>query len=138
MAPEEAVRACRAMAARSYATGGWSVGAVGTVAGWLARTRPPGTRIAAVFPDGPQRYFDTVYNDEFCAGARTGGRRSAACTTPERSSGLTRCAVERWTRCRTVLDPRGPRVRGDAQLMRILERYRSPSTGRSSCCCSTS
>ncbi|MYS08728.1 pyridoxal-5'-phosphate-dependent protein subunit beta, partial [Streptomyces sp. SID6041] len=32
-----------------------------------ARTRPRGTRIAAVFPDGPQRYFDTVFNDEFCA-----------------------------------------------------------------------
>ena len=24
------------------------------------------TTIAAIFPDGPQRYFDTVYNDDYC------------------------------------------------------------------------
>ncbi|WP_405855852.1 PLP-dependent cysteine synthase family protein [Streptomyces sp. NBC_00090] len=65
--PAEAVRAARRLASRQFATGGWSVGAVALVAGWLARTRPRGTRIAAVFPDGPQRYFDTVFNDEFCA-----------------------------------------------------------------------
>ncbi|MFB7542970.1 PLP-dependent cysteine synthase family protein [Streptomyces zaomyceticus] len=65
--PAEAVRAARRLASRHFATGGWSVGAVALVAGWLARTRPRGTRIAAVFPDGPQRYFDTVFNDEFCA-----------------------------------------------------------------------
>ncbi|MFI6419088.1 PLP-dependent cysteine synthase family protein [Streptomyces sp. NPDC050842] len=67
VAPAEAVRAARRLASRQFATGGWSVGAVALVAGWLARTRPRGTRIAAVFPDGPQRYFDTVFNDEFCA-----------------------------------------------------------------------
>ncbi|MFF7179698.1 pyridoxal-phosphate dependent enzyme [Streptomyces sp. NPDC008121] len=65
--PEDAVRAARRLAARQFATGGWSVGAVALVAGWLARTRPRGTRIAAVFPDGPQRYFDSVFSDEFCA-----------------------------------------------------------------------
>ncbi|MEV0090715.1 PLP-dependent cysteine synthase family protein [Streptomyces sp. NPDC050738] len=65
--PAEAVRCARRLAARQFATGGWSVGAVALVAGWLARTRPPGTRIVAVFPDGPQRYFDTVFSDEFCA-----------------------------------------------------------------------
>ncbi len=32
-----------AMALSSYAGGGWSVGAVGTVAGWLARTREEAT-----------------------------------------------------------------------------------------------
>ncbi|MET9348075.1 PLP-dependent cysteine synthase family protein [Streptomyces termitum] len=68
VAPAEAVRSARRLAARQFATGGWSVGAVALVAGWLARTRPRGTRIAAVFPDGPQRYFDTVFNDEYCAG----------------------------------------------------------------------
>lgn len=65
--PAEAVRSARRLAARQFATGGWSVGAVALVAGWLARTRPRGTRIVAVFPDGPQRYFDTVFSDEFCA-----------------------------------------------------------------------
>ena len=67
VAPAEAVRSARRLAARQYATGGWSVGAVALVAAWLARTRPRGTRIAAVFPDGPQRYFDTVFNDAYCA-----------------------------------------------------------------------
>ncbi|MER5885993.1 PLP-dependent cysteine synthase family protein [Streptomyces sp. NPDC001941] len=67
VAPAEAVRSARRLASRQFATGGWSVGAVALVAGWLARTRPPGTRIAAVFPDGPQRYFDTVFNDAYCA-----------------------------------------------------------------------
>jgi cysteine synthase A len=35
-------------------------------ASWLAATHPPGTRIAAVFPDGPHRYLETVYSDAFC------------------------------------------------------------------------
>ncbi|WP_372350324.1 PLP-dependent cysteine synthase family protein [Streptomyces sp. KL116D] len=65
--PAEAVRSARRLAGRQFATGGWSVGAVALVADWLARTRPAGTRIVAVFPDGPQRYFDTVFNDEYCA-----------------------------------------------------------------------
>ena len=39
--PPEAVWACRRLAAlRSYATGGWSIGAVALVAAWLARTLP--------------------------------------------------------------------------------------------------
>ena len=32
-----------------------------------ARVAAPSTRIAAVFPDGPHRYFDTIYNDAYCA-----------------------------------------------------------------------
>ncbi len=68
VAPAEAVWACRTLAATQYATGGWSVGAVALVSGWLARTRSADTRIAAVFPpDGPPaRYYGTIYNDEYC------------------------------------------------------------------------
>ncbi|EJG3550556.1 pyridoxal-phosphate dependent enzyme, partial [Listeria monocytogenes] len=62
VAPAEAVWAARTLAASNFASGGWSVGAVALVAGWAARTLPHDTRIAAVFPDGPQRYFDTIYN----------------------------------------------------------------------------
>ncbi|MFC5136748.1 PLP-dependent cysteine synthase family protein [Actinomycetospora rhizophila] len=104
VAAQEAVPACRAMAIHSYASGGWSVGAVGTVAGWLARTRPHGTRIAAVFPDGPERYFDTVYNDEFCEahGLAVGDPPLHDPMEIERPDEV---LVERWTRCRTVLDP---------------------------------
>ncbi|WP_225520577.1 PLP-dependent cysteine synthase family protein [Mycobacterium avium] len=66
IAPHEAVWAARTLAASQFASGGWSVGAVALVAGWAARTYPKDTRIAAVFPDGPQRYFDTIYNDDYC------------------------------------------------------------------------
>lgn len=103
VAPDEAVWACRALARSSYATGGWSVGAVSIVAGWVARTGPAGCRVVAVFPDGPQRYFDTVYNDEFCRqhGLLTG--RPA-----EHPDLLARCddrGVTRWTRCTAVTRP---------------------------------
>ncbi len=66
VAPAEAVWAARSLAATHHASGGWSVGAVALVAGWAARTMAADTTIAAVFPDGPQRYFDTIYNDDYC------------------------------------------------------------------------
>ncbi|MEO3803445.1 PLP-dependent cysteine synthase family protein [Nonomuraea sp. B1E8] len=67
VAPQEAVWTSRTLAQTHYATGGWSVGAVTVVAAWHARTQPPGTRIAAVFPDGPARYYTTVFDDAYCA-----------------------------------------------------------------------
>ncbi|MDO3634993.1 PLP-dependent cysteine synthase family protein [Mycolicibacterium arseniciresistens] len=103
VAPAEAVWACRTLASTHYASGGWSVGAVALVAGWAARTLAPDTTIAAVFPDGPQRYFDTVYNDDYC---RTHGlldgtpRAEPAVISDPRSH-----VVSRWTRCTTVVDP---------------------------------
>jgi S-sulfo-L-cysteine synthase (3-phospho-L-serine-dependent) len=66
VAPHEAVWACRTLAATHYTSGGWSVGAVTVVASWIARTSPPGCRIAAVFPDGPARYYTTIYDDAYC------------------------------------------------------------------------
>lgn len=103
---DEAVSACRAMASGSYSSGGWSVGAVGTVAGWLARTRPPGIRIAAIFPDGPQRYFDTVYNDDFCqAKGITVGEPPLH--DPDEIERPDSAEVRRWTRCTAVLRPTG-------------------------------
>ncbi|WP_304528773.1 PLP-dependent cysteine synthase family protein [Pseudonocardia sp. MH-G8] len=104
VAPAEAVWACRALAASSYTSGGWSVGAVGLVAGWAARTLPPGTRIVAIFPDGPQRYFDTVYNDDYCRTHGLLGVRPAR--EPDLLVHPAHRNVERWTRCASVLDPR--------------------------------
>jgi cysteine synthase len=104
VAPAEAVWACRALAASSYTSGGWSVGAVGLVAGWVARTQAPGTRVAAVFPDGPQRYFDTVYNDDYCRAHGLLGLRPAR--EPDPLEHPAHREVERWTRCTTVVDPR--------------------------------
>ncbi|MEW1548792.1 PLP-dependent cysteine synthase family protein [Streptomyces tsukubensis] len=100
--PAEAVWACRTLAASHYATGGWSVGAVALVAGWLARTLSPHTRIAAVFPDGPQRYLGTVYDDDYCAAnGLLDGPPAAEPDVVARPDE----PVTRWTRCGTVVDP---------------------------------
>jgi S-sulfo-L-cysteine synthase (3-phospho-L-serine-dependent) len=103
VAPAEAVWACHALAATHYTSGGWSVGAVALVAGWAARTYARGTRIAAVFPDGSRRYFDTIYNDAYCRHhgllVATPPREPDHITTP------TETVVQRWTRCTTVVDP---------------------------------
>ncbi|MFD4406812.1 PLP-dependent cysteine synthase family protein [Nocardia sp. NPDC058499] len=103
VAPAEAVWACRALAGTHYATGGWSVGAVALVAGWVARTRPAGTRIAAVFPDGPQRYFDTVYNDDYCR--EHGLLDTDPPIEPDVIAHPGQRVVHSWTRCTTVVDP---------------------------------
>ncbi|MFC9427852.1 PLP-dependent cysteine synthase family protein [Streptomyces sp. NPDC056987] len=103
VAPHEAVRTCRELASSHYATGGWSVGAVALVAGWLARTLPADTRIAAVFPDGPQRYLETVYDDEYCA--LNGLLDVAPADEPDTVSRPDEKEVTRWTRCTRVVDP---------------------------------
>lgn len=103
VAPAEAVWAARNMAATHFASGGWSVGAVALVAGWAARTLSPDATIAAVFPDGPQRYFDTVYNDEYCADRGILGGRPA--TDPDYIASPADAVVSRWTRTTTVVNP---------------------------------
>ncbi|MFE0133059.1 PLP-dependent cysteine synthase family protein [Streptomyces sp. NPDC059037] len=103
VAPAESVWACRQLAASHYATGGWSVGAVALVAGWLARTLPKDTRIVAVFPDGPQRYLETVYDDQYCAEKGLSGVVPAP--EPEVVGRPDEKEVNRWTRCTDVVDP---------------------------------
>nr|BFE31055.1 S-sulfocysteine synthase CysK2 [Actinomadura rugatobispora] len=117
VAPGEAVWACRRLAERHYATGGWSVGAVALVASWLSRTLPPDTRIAAVFPDGPYRYFDTVYSDDYCVQHGILGVRPDE--QPDEIDRPDDREVERWTRCRTISaaaisDPRKGRAPQEA------------------------
>ncbi|WP_406447950.1 PLP-dependent cysteine synthase family protein [Streptomyces sp. NBC_00876] len=103
VAPAEAVWACRALARRHYASGGWSVGAVALVAGWAARTWPAGSRIAAVFPDGPHRYLDTIYNDGWCRGHHL--LDGPVPREPDEITDPGERAVVSWTRCTTVTDP---------------------------------
>lgn len=103
VAPPEAVWACRSLAATHYASGGWSVGAVALVAGWAARNLPADTTIAAVFPDGPQRYFDTIYNDAYCNEHELLGGQPP--TEPDEIASPLDAVVTRWTRSTTVIDP---------------------------------
>ncbi|MFD9872625.1 PLP-dependent cysteine synthase family protein [Streptomyces niveus] len=112
VAPSEAVWTCRQLAASHYATGGWSVGAVALVAGWVARTGSPDRRIAAVFPDGPQRYLGTVYDDDYCAAH--GLLDSAPAAEPEVVRRPDEKEVSRWTRCAEVVDPLAPGRTSDA------------------------
>ncbi|MEV6319490.1 PLP-dependent cysteine synthase family protein [Streptomyces sp. NPDC051776] len=106
IAPGEAVWACRQLARHHYASGGWSVGAVALVAGWAARTHPAGTRIAAVFPDGPHRYLSTIYNDDYCREHDLLEVRPAQ--EPEEYKAANQGEALRWTRCLTVTDPLAP------------------------------
>ncbi|WP_181807817.1 PLP-dependent cysteine synthase family protein [Streptomyces shenzhenensis] len=103
--PAEAVWACRQLARLHYASGGWSVGAVALVAGWAARTYPAGTRIAAIFPDGPHRYLETVYNDAWCREHRLLGQEPPV--EPDEIAEPDECEVTAWTRCGQVRDPLG-------------------------------
>ncbi|SDQ42710.1 cysteine synthase A [Tsukamurella pulmonis] len=104
VAPAESVWACRTLAATHYATGGWSVGAVAQVAGWIAGTRSPDTVVAAIFPDGPQRYYGTVYSDEFC-NANDINPTVAPPSAPITISDPTSTVVHRWSRTTAVCNP---------------------------------
>ncbi len=105
VAPAEAVWACRSLAATHHASGGWSVGAVALVAGWAARTMSGDASIAAIFPDGPQRYFDTIYNDDYCR-----EHDLLDHLPPHEPAVISQSndqVVQSWTRCSTVVDPTG-------------------------------
>ncbi|NUS72429.1 MAG: cysteine synthase family protein [Corynebacteriales bacterium] len=102
--PAAAVSSARQLAHSYYETGGWSVGAVALVADWLARTNPAGTNIVAIFPDGPQRYADTVFNDAYCAQHEL--LLSELPDSPEIMGHPSEREVTRWTRCTHVIDPR--------------------------------
>ncbi|MFF4351000.1 PLP-dependent cysteine synthase family protein [Streptomyces sp. NPDC001530] len=97
VAPGEAVWTCRELARGHYASGGWSVGAVALVANWLARTEPARTRIAAIFPDGVHRYWNTVYSDDYCRTHDLLHRLPAA--EPDEIAHPGERTVGRWTRC---------------------------------------
>ncbi|NRQ32357.1 PLP-dependent cysteine synthase family protein [Nonomuraea sp. NN258] len=102
VSPAEAVWACRTLAARHYVSGGWSTGAVALVAHWLARTSP-GRSVVAIFPDGPWRYWNTVYDDGYC---RAHGLLGAVPSDePDLLDAPGEREVHRWTRCTNVADP---------------------------------
>ncbi|MFB4289643.1 PLP-dependent cysteine synthase family protein [Nonomuraea sp. ATR24] len=102
VAPAEAVWACRTLAAQHYVSGGWSTGAVTLVARWLARTQP-GRTIVAVLPDGPWRYWNTVFDDAY--GQAHGLLGTVPADEPDVVHAPSEREVHRWTRCTHVTDP---------------------------------
>jgi cysteine synthase len=117
VAAPEAVWAARHLARHHYATGGWSVGAVALVARWLAGVLPAEDRVAAVFPDGPQRYVGTVFDDSYCR--RHGLLGDPPADDPDEIGDPGERVVTRWTRCTRVGDPladgRLPQLSGAAR-----------------------
>ncbi|MGW1868953.1 PLP-dependent cysteine synthase family protein [Streptomyces mauvecolor] len=103
VAAGEAVWAARALARCRYASGGWSVGAVALVARHIAAVSPAEEKIAAVFPDGPQRYIGTVFDDVWCRQHDLLGCVPAE--APDEIGHPQERTVSRWTKCATVLDP---------------------------------
>ncbi|MET9953675.1 PLP-dependent cysteine synthase family protein [Streptomyces sp. NPDC006339] len=103
VAAPEAVWAARHLARSHYATGGWSVGAVALVSRWLARVLPAEERIVTVFPDGPQRYVGTVFDDTYCRANDLLGHVPA--DGPDEIAHPAERVVDCWTRCTHVTDP---------------------------------
>ena len=56
-----------------------------------------------LFPDGPQRYFDTVFNDDYLPSPSPA--RQLAPTAPQTISDPAQTVVDSWTRCTRVLNP---------------------------------
>lgn len=99
--PAESVQACRALARHDYVTGGWSTGAAALVAARLAREAGD-DGVLTVFPDGPERYAHSVFDDAFCVRHGLLGPVADTPAEVERPPGRVRSG---WTRCRTVVDP---------------------------------
>ena len=59
--------------------------------------------MVAIFPDGPWRYCETVYDDAYCQ--LHGLLGQAPADAPDEISHPGEREVTRWTRCRTVIDP---------------------------------
>lgn len=97
----EAADGCHRLARSAFVTGGWSTGAVARVSAWIARTRP-GSRVVTVFPDGPHRYLDTIFDEDWCAEhGLLGPCRGHPVEIPHPRA----VEVTRWSRCTTVVNP---------------------------------
>jgi cysteine synthase A len=104
VADGEAVQTCRELARTVGVTGGWSVGCVALVARWAALAAQPDATVVTVFPDGPERYWNTVYDDTFCA--ERGLLGIVPADQPDEIADPRARANRRWTRCPRVIDPR--------------------------------
>lgn len=99
--PTEAVHSCRLLARTAFVTGGWSTGAAALVASWCARQEPD-SRVVAVFPDGPQRYLKSIFDDQWC---ELHGLTGEPADDPVEMTEPDDFEAIDWARCSTVKDP---------------------------------
>ncbi|NYH79542.1 cysteine synthase A [Actinopolyspora biskrensis] len=105
--PAEAAWACRELAGSVFVTGGWSTGAVALAAAWCS-AELDSDRVTAVFPDGPYRYWHTVYDEEFRA---RNALEAPPCVRPHPYRAD---EARGWSRTRRVEDP-CPERTGDSE-----------------------
>lgn len=96
----EAADASRRLAAGTFVSGGWSTGAAAMVAAWCAR-QLDSDRVVAVFPDGPSRYWESVFDDDF----RRRHGLTALADEPDTVDSVADSVGLRWARCVGVPDP---------------------------------
>jgi cysteine synthase A len=78
LADGEAFNGCRELAARTGVFAGGSSGAVYVAASWVASNFPADHHVVAILPDRGDRYYQTVYSDEYFAEHGLAGEEAGA------------------------------------------------------------
>jgi cysteine synthase len=94
LADGEAFNACRELAARTGIFAGGSSGAVYIAASWVASQLPADHHVVAILPDRGDRYYQTVYSEEYFEEHGLRGQEAGAAPVRIRYGGE---VAERWS-----------------------------------------
>lgn len=118
----EAFAACRELALREGVFAGGSSGACYVVASWVAAQLPADAHVATILPDRGDRYFETIYSDDYLATHGLAGEEAAE-APEEIRFGVD--VASRWSRAELVHDGsvpyHSPAVPTSGDLTRALE-----------------
>lgn len=108
VSPGEAAAACHELARTSFVSGGWSTGCVYLVGCWIASQMASDQVVVGVFPDRPERYWDSIFDEKYCKEHRL---TTDALSLPEAPLTITDPSqrISRWTRCLKVVNTSGRR-----------------------------
>lgn len=117
----EAFQGCRELARREAIFAGGSSGAAYIVASFIAEQAPAGRHVVVLMPDRGERYFETIFCDDFLAQQGLAGIAAAA--APERIR-YGRDRADRWSCAKLPHDGsvayHAPEVRRTADIAREL------------------
>ncbi len=113
----EAFNASRELAAREGIFGGGSSGAVYVVASWVAQQLASSKHVVALLPDRGDRYFPTIYSDDFLAEHGLLGVAAGAAPQP---IAYGKEVAERWSRAELPHAGAVPYHAPEAKLTREL------------------